>query len=451
MPPIARETIDRALASSQGEAAYKVAEKIIDAGFECWWVGGAVRDMLMGYLPKEIDMATSAMPRDLITLFPKSDDSAADLGAIVVSQSGHTFELTTFRQDDSASDGRHPESVRFCKDLRKDALRRDAAINAIYWNPVSRELQDPCGGEADLQERVVRFIGEPSERIKHDALRILRMIRLRAAIKGQYDPATYQALRANAKLTSALSGTRILGELEKLLSIKNPEIGLEDFWELGITKAILPELYVCKGIAQPKDYHHEGDVWNHMLKVASSFTDDHGADVRLAALFHDCGKAETYALKERIRFDHHAEVSAKITSKVLKRFQAPKARIDKISWLITHHMMMGSFKDLSDERKGHWYFHPWFQELLQLFWLDIAGTDPADFGLYESIVDDYDEFLNSHPRPPKKLLSGDEVMQMLGLAPGEQVGKILQSLHEAQMRKEITTRKEAREFIQRMA
>ncbi|MDD5056062.1 MAG: CCA tRNA nucleotidyltransferase [Candidatus Peribacteraceae bacterium] len=448
--PIARDIIDRVLGSPHGEAAYKICEKLIDAGHECWWVGGAVRNMLVGIIPGEIDMATSALPDQIQKLFPKSDDSAAALGAVIVSQSGHTFELTTFREDDSASDGRHPESVKFSKDLKYDALRRDATINALYWNPISRELIDPCGGEGDLKERLVRLIGEPTQRLKHDVLRILRMVRLRAAIDGQYEPATYQALRAIAPSTTKLSGTRILQELEKLLAGERPQIGLEDLWELGVMKVIIPELYICKGIAQPKDYHHEGDVWNHLLKCCASFSDDHQPDVRLAALFHDCGKAKTFSREERIRFDHHAEVSSDITETVLRRLQMPGNRTSKISWIIRHHMMMGSFKELSDERKAHWYFHPWFQELLQLMYLDIAGTDPSDFTLYDAIVDDYDAFLNAHPRPPKPLLTGDEVMEILGLKPGEQVGKILKSLHEAQVRKEIRTKKEAKEYLTKL-
>lgn len=110
---------------------------------------------------------------------------------------------------------------------------------------------------------------------------------------------------------------------------------------------------------------------------------------------------------------------------------------------------MGAFEKLSDERKAHWYFHPWFQELLQLFWLDIAGTTPSSFELYDSIIDDYDTFLNEHPRPVKSLLSGDEIMEMLKLKPGEKVGQILQALHDAQMQKEITNKSDAKKFIER--
>ncbi len=438
--------IDQVLATSHGEAAYKVVEKLIDAGHEAWWVGGAVRMMLTECIPHEIDMATSAKPDEIIKIFPKNDSSSAVLGTVIVSLSGQHFEITTFREDDAASDGRHPERVHFGS-LEQDALRRDATINAMYWNPISRELFDPCHGEADLAEALVRFIGDPAKRIQHDALRILRMIRLRTAIHGQYHPETYKALQKHSALVSGLSGMRVLQELEKLLQTQKPSIGLEDWFELGILHVLFPALHACKGVAQPKEYHQEGDVWNHLKACADSYTDDFGPDVRIAGLFHDVGKAQTFSLDDRIRFNRHAEVSADIARSVLQDLQMSSERSKKIAWLISHHMMMGSFEDLSVERKAHWYFHPWFQELLQLFWIDIAGTQPSDFSLYDNIIQDYNVFLNTHIRPQKPLLSGNAVMRILGTRPGPKVGEALQRLEDAQLQKKISSKKEAEKFL----
>ncbi len=443
---ISRDIIARALAMKHGEAAYSVVEKLIDAGHEAWWVGGAVRDMLSGRIPDEVDIATSALPDAVAALFVKSDGSDKDLGAVRIALGGTIFEITTFREDDSSSDGRHPESVKF-GDRAKDALRRDATVNAIYWNPVTRELFDPCGGAGDLAKGLVRFIGDPETRVRHDALRILRMVRLRAAIDGQYEKQTRDALAHLSSLTGTLSGMRILQEVDKMLRGRKIDLALEDLWEVGVLKAALPELHECKGVAQPKEFHEEGDVFEHLKRCTTMFTEDHGADVRLAALFHDIGKTKTFAVKERIRFDHHAEVSAKMADAILLRCQAPSARRGKICWMIAHHMMMGSFATLTETRKAHWYFHPWFQELLQLFWIDAAGTTPADFGLYESIIRDYDEFLNSHPRPEKPLLSGDEIMEILGVGPGEEIGRLRKAIHDAQIEKSIRTKAEAKTLL----
>lgn len=446
---IARDIIDRTLSTKDGEAGYAVVEALTDAGEEAWWVGGAVRSMLQESIPNEIDIATSAKPEKVAALFPKSDASDAELGAVRVSVKGVVLEVTTFRSDDATSDGRHPESVRF-GDRGADALRRDATVNAMYWNPLTRELIDPCGGVEDLRQGLVRFIGDPKTRIRHDALRILRMVRLKSAIGGQYELSTRKALSALASLAGKLSGMRVLQELEKVLKLKSPAEALEDLWELGVLKAVFPELHACKGVAQPKEYHHEGDVFEHLKSCTKNFTDDHGPDVRLAALLHDIGKPETFAVKERIRFDHHAEVSARIADTVLRRFQSSSDRRQKICWLIEHHMMMNAFAELTEVRKAHWYFHPWFQELLQLFWLDAAGTDPGDYRLYNQIIADYDAFLNAHPKPAKPLLNGDEIMTILGLKPGEKVGELLQKLHEAQTTRRISTKKEAKDLLNKL-
>lgn len=447
--PLSRSIIDKTLRATHGEAAYKIVETLLDAGHDAWWVGGCVRDMLQGIVPADIDIASDALPEAVRALFPKSASWPEKHGSTRVPLAGELFEVTTFREDDEASDGRHPESIRFAN-REKDAARRDFTVNAMYFQPISGALYDPFDGEADLEEKLIRFVGDPATRIRHDALRILRAVRFRAQLEGQYHPETYAALREQSPMLDVLSGTRILEELEKLLACPHPDRGLEDMWELGLLQRVLPELHVCKGIPQPADYHHEGDVWDHTLQLVRAFRPDDDADVRLAGLFHDCGKAETFSLKERIRFDGHAEASASLATKALSRMQCPRKRVEKIDWIIRHHMMMGAFDDMTDERKAHWYHHPWFESLLRLFWLDVAGTDPADFGFYEAIERDYHAFLDSHPRPEKPLLSGQEVMDILGLKPGEKVGEILKQLHEAQVRKEVRSKKEATAFVERL-
>ncbi len=444
--PIARDIIDRTLNSKHGSAGYDAVSLLTDAGHEAWWVGGGVRDMLLGKVPLDIDIATSAKPDQVAALFPKSDDSAALLGTIVASHKGTRFEITTFREDDQASDGRHPESVRFGT-RQQDSVRRDLTVNAVYWQPATLELFDPHGGERDAKELLIRFIGDPGERMRHDALRLLRAVRFRALLNGQYHPDTYKALLANAELTGKLSGSRQLAEFEKMLVGPHADRALEDLWETGILKYTVPELYACKGVAQPVEFHAEGDVWAHLRQCAKHFTDDHGLDIRLAAVFHDCGKVQTFSVKERIRFDDHARVSADLTKAVLSRMQIEAKRREKICWLIAHHMMMGTFFTIDETRKAHWYHHPWFAELLQLFWLDIAGTEPSDFAMFDKIIDDYNAFLDSHPRPAKPLLTGEEIMELLGIGPGEEVGRVLKKLHDEQTAKRITQKAEAHTFL----
>ncbi|MBI2117440.1 CCA tRNA nucleotidyltransferase [Candidatus Peregrinibacteria bacterium] len=457
--PLARNITDRTLASPQGEVAYRITEKLTDVGYDTWWVGGCVRDMLLGKIPVDIDIGTAAFPDVVQSLFPKIDPKGKEFGSVHVLLGRRRFEVTTFREDDEASDGRRPETVAFGT-READALRRDFTVNALYFHPISRALYDPFGGEGDLKERLIRFIGDPAIRIKHDALRLLRAVRFRAllggvprddgvVVRGQYHPETYAALREQAHMIEVLSGTRIFEELTKILLGPRPAMAFEDLRELGILSSIFPELTACRGIPQPADYHHEGDVWEHILACARSFREENAIDVRLAALFHDCGKVQTFSLKERIRFDHHASVSADLAAAALRRLQCPRLRTEKVAWLIRHHMMMGSFVSMPEERQGHWYHHPWFPELLQVMWLDIAGTDPADFSLYKKIVQLRDAFLDRHPRPEKPLLSGEEVIGILGIQPGERVGEVLKALHEAQVRGEVKTKKEARDLLKR--
>lgn len=447
---LTKEIIDRTLDTPYGEQGYRVCETLLDAGYDAWWVGGCVRDMLLGKVPDDIDIATNAKPEEVTALFEKYDDSAARLGAIVISLMGHTYEITTYRKEHELSDGRFPESVEFT-DQTHDAERRDISINAMYWNPISSVLWDPYDGEKDLNEKLIRCIGDPTVRIRHDALRLLRVIRFRALIDGQYHPETFAAMHANAKLISVLSGERVFREIEKLLLGPHPEIGFEDLWETDVIEHLIPELHACKGVAQPSVAHEEGDVWSHTMQVISSFTEDHGADTRWAALLHDIGKPVTFSIDdERIRFNEHAKEGGKIAKVVLERLQFPANRREKICWIIEHHMMMGTFFEIDDTRKHHWYYHPWFIELLQVFWLDIAGTTPSNFDMYQNIIDDYNAFLDANPRPKKPLLDGDAVMDVLGIGPGEEVGKILRALNEAQKSKSVTTKKEALEYIENL-
>ena len=444
---LSKSIINETLRTPQGEQAYKLCESLLDAGHEAWWVGGCVRDMALEQIPTDIDIATSATPDEIIAVFEKTDESAKELGSVLISLQGHVFEVTTFRQDHELSDGRFPTSVTFCG-RASDAARRDITINALYWNPISSELWDPYEGLTDLNERLIRLIGDPETRIKHDALRLLRIIRFRALIDGQYHPDTFQALHRQAEIVTSLSGTRRFQELEKMLLGPHPEIAFEDLWETDVIEHLLPELHACKGVAQPNPPHKEGDVWNHMLLIIQSFTEDHGPDVRWAGLLHDIGKPETFSIEQdRIHFNEHASVGGKITKDLLNRIQCPGKRRDKIVWLVEHHMMMGTFATLTEARKAHWYYHPWFIDLMQLLWLDIAGTGIEDFSEYEHIVQDYNAFLDSHPRPKKPLLSGNEVMEILGIPPGERVGGILKDLHEAEMSGEISKKSEAIEYL----
>ena len=445
--PMEKSIINATLREPYGEDAYIIVDRLMDAGFDTWWVGGAIRDMLQGKVPKDIDIATAAHPDQILRLFPRATTANAKLGSVRVRMHRRVYEITTFRTESPEISKRMPLEVSFGT-REEDAERRDFTINALYFNPSTRALYDPFHGEEDLKERLIRFIGDPVQRITQDPLRLLRAIRMRATLEAQYHPDTFAALHALSSIIRTVSKTRQLEELEKLLLCGNGARGLEDMWELDILEHAMPVLHRCKGTPQPADFHHEGDVWDHTLQCVRAFQPDHLPDVRLATLFHDIGKVETFTLKERIRFDHHATLSADLADALFEAMGMALKRREKIHWLIEHHMTMTPLLEMNEERKTHWYHHPWFMELLQVFWLDIAGTTPADYTLYDRILADYQSFLDSHPLPLKPLLTGNDIQKLTGLKPGSRVGELLEMLREEQEKGTIRSKKEAIAYIE---
>lgn len=435
--------------TSIGQNAREICSKLQKKGFEAVWAGGAVRDLLMQKIPDDIDISTNALPSDVRELFADViTEYQSDIGTIIINVNGIAYEVTTFRIEEHQAESRIPSKVQFTT-MEQDAIRRDFTINALYFDPVSETIFDYMNGLADLNEKIIKFIGDPAIRIQEDPLRMLRAIRFKSMINGQFNPVTFKQIHTNSSLVQKVSGFRQASELEKLLQLKNAAMALEDLWETDVLEYMIPELHACKGVGQPQKHHQEGDVWNHTLACCTNFKPEHSADVRLASLFHDIGKVKTYSIDaNRIHFNNHASASGELTKQILERLSFGKKRIQKICWLVKHHMMMNDLLEMNTHRKSHWYHHQWFSELLMVFWLDIAGTTPSNFSLYETIVIDYQKFLADHPAPPKLLLTGNDIMKLLQIEPGEIIREIQADLLSQQLQKSITTKKAAIEYIQ---
>ena len=268
-----------------------------------------------------------------------------------------------------------------CSDREMDAKRRDITMNALYWNPISRELFDPFSGEKDLKEKLIRIVGEPGIRIKHDALRLPPRGALPCADRRSVPSGYLYRPESACTARRGLSGSRQLEELEKVLKGPHPDRALEDLWELRILERFLPELALCKGIPQPADYHHEGDVWEHMLSDYARIPGRRRDGCENCGAFSRQRQGKNLFAQRTDSFRPSCHSLGRTCGTGAAASSDAKKRIDKIVWLIKHHMMMGSFvetqsgsKPMSDERKAHWYFHPWFLELMALFWLDIAGN-----------------------------------------------------------------------------
>ena len=423
-----------------------IIKKLRREGFAAYWAGGCVRDMLLGITPKDYDIATSARPEELKKTLAKIIPVGEKYGVVLAQQNGHHFEMATFRSDSGYSDGRRPDAVLFT-DAKEDALRRDFTINAIFYDPLEDKIFDYVGGQEDLKNKLVRFIGDPHERILEDHLRIIRAVRFKNTFGFQYDPATYQALKKHEALANKVSGERIRDELNKMILHASFPQALEDMEDLGILAVILPEIQALKGVAQPPEYHTEGDVWEHTLRAFAAVKPEASLILRWAVFLHDVGKAETYKIAERIRFDHHAEKSAELAEQILRRLKFSTKDMKIIQWLVQHHMMVYNVLEMPVGRRRHWFLKPWYLDLLELNRCDASGTVPSRLDTYEKVLALYRKDMKEMPREPKRLLTGEEIMKFLKIPAGPKIKEILEEVRLEQLAGRLKTQMQAKKFV----
>ncbi|MBD3361100.1 HD domain-containing protein [Candidatus Peregrinibacteria bacterium] len=436
----------------------EIIEQLKKAGHEAYWAGGCVRDMLLGIKPKDFDIVTSAKPDEIEDLLEHTIPVGKKFGVILAIKKNHHFEIATFRSDSGYSDGRRPDAVEFTS-AEKDAQRRDFTINALFYDPTQDRIIDYVGGQKDLDEKLIIFIGNPEERIKEDHLRILRAVRFRNSYDMQYHPDTYQAVKKYVHLIKDVSAERIQEELNKMIMGENAGRAFEELFEIEALEILIPELCKLKGLAQPLEYHSEGDVWDHTLKALDSLTDEEGDPnplpakppsiaLKWATLMHDIGKYDTFeAAEDRIRYNRHAEVGGQIAKKVLNRLKFPKKTIDRVVWLIERHMMIEPLFSMTKGRRRHWFLQPGFEELLELYRADAMAIEPKDLSIYEELRRMYRHEIAKLKLMPKQLISGDEIMEILNLKPGEKVGKIIKDIRDQQLEGKISTAKQAKKHL----
>jgi len=431
--------------------AEHIIEQLQQAGFTAYFAGGVVRDQLLDRPSNDIDIATSAEPQQVAEIFPKTTPLATQFGVTLVIENQHAFEVTTFRGE-TDYDGRYPATV-FFTDPEQDAQRRDFTVNGMFWDPVKKKIFDFVGGQHDLKAKVIRFIGDPTERITEDHLRILRAIRFRSALEFEYEPKTAAALAPHAELTQKISPERIRDELNKMLLDEHRAAAIRDLDRFGLLKILLPELAQLKGLAQPAEFHREGDAFTHSLGSLAALPTEASLAVCWAVLLHDIGKATTAACKTesgQLTFPCHANESARLTRDILKRLKFDRVTTEKICWLIEQHMTLGSIPKMRGAHRHRLFIHPWFTELLHVFRADVGGTTPADYSLVEEVEKMY---RNDHEakllEAPKELLTSEEVMTALDLPPGPELGRLKQLLYDAQVEDVVSTKEAAIEFLKK--
>jgi poly(A) polymerase len=427
-------------------AATDIARRLQQAGHTAYFAGGCVRDELLGLDPHDYDIATSAKPAEVQKLFPHTQAVGAHFGVILVMEHGRAFEVATFRSDHEYIDGRRPEMVTFSTP-EEDAARRDFTINGMFHDPVADQFIDFVGGQADLQSKTLRAIGDPVARFREDKLRLLRAVRFAARFGYDIDPATWDALRAHAADIHAVSAERIREELVKILDHPNRLRGFDLLDQSGLLKEILPEIEALKGCEQPAQFHPEGDVFVHTRAMLELLPPDAPASLALAVLFHDIGKPPTFryhADEDRIRFSGHDRVGAAMTEKLMERLRFSRHDIDRVAEAVRQHMVFKDVQNMRTAKLKRFMAREGFDEELELHRVDCQSSHGA-LDNYDFLKTKAEEFANE-PLIPPPLVTGHDLMA-LGWKPGPHFGPILESIQTAQLEGTLTTKEDALAWI----
>jgi poly(A) polymerase len=426
--------------------ATQIARRLLSAGHSAYWVGGCVRDYLLGREPQDYDIATSALPEQIEALFSRTIPVGRKFGVIIVLEDGHEFQVATFRAEADYQDGRHPEQVTFA-DARADASRRDFTVNGLFFDPIANQLHDWVGGEADLKAKLLRTIGSPDERFAEDHLRLLRAVRFAAQLDFQIEATTFAALKANAKKIATVSAERIREELMKLFRPPHAARGLDLLRDSGLLKEILPEIAAMITCDQSPDYHPEGSVYNHVRLMFEQMPPDAPPSLPWASLLHDVAKPVTASHDPQtgsIHFYGHEKIGAEMAEALLQRLKFPRKQIEEISTAVLYHMQ---FKDVEQMRKStlrRMIMRETFPLEIELHKLDCLGSHRR-LDHYEFMLQQARELENQPQiRPP--LITGNDLMG-LGVQAGPQMGELLAEVREKQLQDELKTKEEALEWL----
>lgn len=410
-----------------------VAARLREAGHIAYFAGGCVRDRLLGHEPDDFDIATDAPAERVQKVFPRTVAVGAQFGVILVLVDGEAFEVATFRADAAYLDGRHPVSVRFSSP-EEDAQRRDFTINGMFLDPADDRVIDYVDGRLDLDAGIIRAIGDASERIREDRLRMLRGIRFAARLDYAIDPPTFDAIRSAASSITDIAWERIGDEILRMLT-ETPGAKTRRAFELldesGLLAHVLPEIIALKGVAQSPDYHPEGDVFVHTLGLLERFDGKQTETLALGALLHDIAKPRCAERKEeRITFYGHCEVGAEMAVEICKRLRRSRETWERVDYLVHNHLRLVNAPQMRLSTLKRFLAEDGIEELLELARLDALASS-GDLTYYDFCRGKLEELGQEEIKPPP-LLSGRDLIA-LGFEPGPQFGEILAAVSEAQL------------------
>lgn len=425
-----------------------IVQQLKQSGHEAYFVGGCVRDFILGKVSDDYDIVTSAHPDQIIDLFPHTVSIGAKFGVIAVMVDHQPYEVATFRSDDIYEDGRHPTRVRFSS-AKEDVCRRDFTVNGLLMDPASGEIFDYINGRADIENKVIRTIGDPDSRFNEDYLRMLRAIRFSANLGFDIESETKKAISRHSFKINQISAERIREELNKILTRNGSRIGFELMSETNILKEVLPEVEKLQGVEQPPRFHPEGDVWQHTLNMLELLPQNEETDKNISlawgVLLHDIGKAVTRTEDEKgVHFYGHVEKGVEIADNIMQRLRFSNAQRETVLNLIRQHMVFMNVQKMRQGRLKRFLRMPDFDLHLELHRLDcIASHGMMDN--YEFCREQLNILVLDDLHPPR-LLNGNDLMTM-GFAPGIIIGEILLALEEEQLEGRIRTSEEARFFV----
>ncbi len=427
--------------STAFKAGVILVQRLRGAGFKAYFVGGSVRDMILGKVPKDIDIATSATPQQAAELFPHHHEVGMAFGVLVVVEDGIPFEIATLREEREYMDGRHPEIVTYTDDPQLDASRRDFTINAMFFDPLTNEIIDYFGGRDDLEAGVLRCVGEPELRFNEDYLRMLRAVRFATRFGLRIDPAVRAAILKLRNRVSCLSNERIRQELSAMLIGPRPADAMRMLSELGLLELLLPEVHEMHGVEQPPAYHPEGDVFVHTMLML-----DHMAlpslELAWSVLLHDVGKPATRTVgKDGVsHFYGHEAKGARIAEKILTRLRFSREQTDAIVNAVANHMRFASIHLMKRAKLMRLMAEPYFLMELELHRLDCLSSNFL-MGNFVLLLDELAKKSGKVELPPP-LLSGQDLIN-LGLKPGPDFGRLLKDIEDLRLEGKINYREEA--------
>lgn len=418
-----------------------VATKLEDAGFEAYVIGGCVRDVLLGKVPKDWDLTTNAHPDEIQKIFPDSfyENDFGTVGVKTESEDPalHVIEVTPYRKEGTYSDSRRPDSVEFGVSLEEDLKRRDFTVNAIAYRPQTGEFVDHHDGQQDLKKRLIKAVGEPKRRFEEDALRMMRAIRLSAELEFAIESDTATAIHETASNLANISKERIRDELVRILETKEPMAALSIALRLGILKYIAPDLE--RGIGVDQNQAHSYDVFEHNLRSMQHAADKGWpTEIRIAALFHDISKPEVRRWSEDKKdwtFHGHEVVGARVAKKALQELRFSKETIEKVMKLVRWHMFFSDPDQVTLSAVRRIITNVGrenIQDLLNLRICDRIGTgrpkeQPFRLRKYMAMVD---QALRDPISVGMLKINGEDIMKELGEKPSPRVGWMLHALLE---------------------